>query len=131
MPGRTPNETAAGGEAQLRSPEQRDDSQTHEITGLRERSSRRPEQPDSSSAINQTARPGASFELKEVLPDSVYRWACGESDGGDERTPIFASRLEVLSTWVILIVSPGCFSALVPLASSVLLCYHTHCCCAA
>lgn len=124
MPERAPSDKAGGGEeSQLGSPEQKkDDSRTHGIPGLRQRSSHRSEQPDSSNAANQATRPGAGFELKGVLPDSAYGWACGGRGDGDERAPLYCSRVEVLSTWVILIVRAEVERWLLSLGSSVLMC---------
>lgn len=111
MPERAPtDDTAGGGEAQPGPKEQREDPQKHGTPGLRQRPSRRPEHPDSTSAADQAARPGpGSFELKGNLVGSVCRWACGERDDGDERAPLHASRLEVLSAWAVLVVSAECF----------------------
>ena len=59
------------------------------------------EQPASSSADSQQTWPGPDFELKQVLPGSVYLWACGERDEEDENV----SRPEFYAAWVVLIVS--------------------------
>lgn len=48
------------------------------------------DQSDSSSAVIQPTWPGPGFDLNKVLPGSVYLWACGEHDDGDEHAPNFA-----------------------------------------
>ena len=63
------------------------------------------EQPESTGADNEGTWPGSDFELKTVLPGSVYLWACGERDDGDQKGPPEISRPEVCAAWVVLIVS--------------------------
>lgn len=46
--------------------------------------------------------PGSSFKVEEVLPGSVYLWACGERDPGDSASPV--SRPEIVAAWVVLMV---------------------------
>lgn len=63
------------------------------------------EELDSSRTTNQPTWPGPGFELTKVIPGSVYLWACGERDHGDENAPSEVSRPEVCAAWVVLTVS--------------------------
>lgn len=55
-------------------------------------------------ALASTPWPGPDFKLKQILPGSVYLWACGERGEGDGESPA-VSRPEFWAAWVVLIVS--------------------------
>lgn len=46
--------------------------------------------------------PGSNFKIAQILPGSVYLWACGERDEGDSTFPV--SCPEVVAAWVVLTV---------------------------
>ena len=46
--------------------------------------------------------PGRDFELREYLPGSVYLWACGERDYGEDQAP---SASDAVVAWAVLLVS--------------------------
>ena len=46
--------------------------------------------------------PGRDFELREYLPGSVYLWACGERDDGEDQAP---SASDAVVAWAVLLVS--------------------------
>ncbi|CAM9764131.1 unnamed protein product [Ectocarpus fasciculatus] len=61
-------------------------------------------------ALTATAWPGKDFRLEQVLPGSVYLWACGERGEGDGPSPV--SRPEAVAAWVVLISQAVCYAGL-------------------
>ncbi|CAM9582635.1 unnamed protein product [Ectocarpus sp. 4 AP-2014] len=61
-------------------------------------------------ALTATPWPGKDFRLKQVLPGSVYLWACGERGEGDG--PCSVSRPEAVAAWVVLISQAVCYAGL-------------------
>lgn len=57
--------------------------------------------------------PGSEFKIAQVLPDSVYLWACGEHEGDQGLAEKSVSTAGCVAAWVVLIVrkSVGCDSA--------------------
>lgn len=49
-----------------------------------------------------TPWPGENFKVAQLLPGSVYLWACGERDERDGESPV--SDPEFCAAWVVLIV---------------------------
>ncbi|CAM9740034.1 unnamed protein product [Pylaiella littoralis] len=56
-----------------------------------------------SSAVASTPWPGPDFKVSQVLPGSVYLWACNERGEGGGTSPV--SRAEACAAWVVLTVS--------------------------
>lgn len=58
---------------------------------------------EESAAVVKTPWPGSDFKVGDILPDSVYLWACGESFEGDKLALV--SRSQAAAAWIIIIVS--------------------------